>query len=90
MQDDNNPGGLAGEILRQIIQKTGLQPEYVTGSWDDVLSQFKQGEIDLLPDAYFIEERKEYGYYSTPFFMVRELFYVKDKNTRFSKKCRFI
>ena len=85
MQGDNHPGGLAGEILRQIIEKTGLQPEYVTGSWDDVLSQFKQGEIDLLPDAYFIEDRKEYGYYSTPFFMVRELFYVKDKNTRFQK-----
>ncbi|MBU2893362.1 response regulator [Colwellia sp. D2M02] len=83
MQDDNNPGGLAGEILRQIIEKTGLQPEYVMGSWDDVLSQFKDGKIDLLPDAYFFEERKKYGYYSTPFFMVRELFYVKDNNTRF-------
>jgi PAS domain S-box-containing protein len=85
MQDDNNPGGLAGEILRQIIDKTGLQPEYVMGSWDDVLNQFKQGKIDLLPDAYYFEERKEHGYYSTPFFMVRELFYVKDNNTRFQK-----
>ena len=85
MQDDNNPGGLAGEILRQIIQKTGLQPEYVTGSWDEVLDQFEQGKIDLLPDAYFMEERKEYGYYSTPYFKIRELFYVKDRDTRFQK-----
>lgn len=83
MQDDNNPGGLSGEILRQIISKTGLKVEYVKGSWGDILSKFKQGTIDLLPDAYLFEDRKEFGYFSTPYFLVRELFYVKDSNTRF-------
>ena len=83
MQDDDNPGGLSGEILRQIISKTGLKVEYVKGSWGDILSKFKQGKIDLLPDAYLFEDRKEFGYFSTPYFLVRELFYVKDSNTRF-------
>lgn len=85
MQDDSTPGGLTGELLNQIIKRTGLQTEYVTGSWDDVLSQFKQGKIDLLPNAYFFEKRKKHGYFSTPYFMVRELFYVKDNNTRYQK-----
>ena len=83
MQDDDNPGGLSGEILRQIISKTGLKVEYVKGSWGGILSKFKQGKIDLLPDAYLFEDRKEFGYFSTPYFLVRELFYVKDSNTRF-------
>lgn len=83
MQQDNTPGGLTGEILRRIIKNTGLQTEYVTGSWKNILTQFKQGHIDLLPATYFIEERKKDGSFSTPFFMVRELFYVKNNNTRF-------
>jgi polar amino acid transport system substrate-binding protein len=83
MQNNNIPGGLTGEILSQIINKSGLQVDYVTGSWDEILAKFKQGDIDVLPDAYLLEERKEYGYFSTPYFMVRELFYVKDSNTRF-------
>ncbi|TWX63424.1 PAS domain S-box protein [Colwellia demingiae] len=83
MQNDKTPGGLSGEVLSQIIEKSGLQTEYITGSWNDILTQFKQGEIDLLPSAYFIEERKEFGHFSTPYFMVRELFYVKENNFRF-------
>jgi len=86
MKDDNSPGGLAGEILNQIIEKSGLQTEYIVGSWNDILAQFKQNEIDLLPSAYFIDERTEFGHFSTPFFMVRELFYVRDNNTRFQSK----
>lgn len=83
MQDDNTPGGLTGEILRQIVDKSGLKLEYVTGTWDEILNKFKQGELDLLPDAYLFEDRKDFGHFSTPYFMVRELFYVKDSNTRF-------
>ena len=83
MQDENTPAGISGEILHKIINQTGLQTEYVSGSWSHILNQFKQGKIDLLPSSYLVEERKEYGYFSTPFFMVRELFYVKDNNSRF-------
>lgn len=83
MRDDQLPGGLSGEILRQIVDKTGLQMEYVSGSWDEVLARFKQGQIDLLPDAYFTEEREQFGVYSASYFMIRELFYVKDSSTRF-------
>lgn len=81
MQTNGTPGGITGEILRQIIQKSGLQTEYITGSWEDLLTQFKQGEIDLLPDAYLFDDPKKFGYFSTPFFMVKELFYTKSNNT---------
>ncbi|WP_286263787.1 response regulator [Thalassotalea atypica] len=83
MQDNNMPGGLSGEILSQIVAKSGLQVEFVTGSWEYLLEQFNAGEIDLLPDAYYKEDREEYGYFSSPYFMVRELFYVKTRNTQF-------
>ncbi len=83
MQGDGSLGGLTGEILSLISERSGLQFEFVEGSWNDILNRFKRGKIDLLPDAYMIEERKEYGVFSTPYFTVRELLYVKDSNTRF-------
>ena len=80
MQGQDNVSGLNGAIINQIVEKTGLEFEYVPGSWADLLAQFERGEIDLLPDSYLIEERKAFGYFSTPFFLVRELFYVKSSN----------
>jgi ABC-type amino acid transport substrate-binding protein/PAS domain-containing protein len=82
MQDDQTPSGLSGDLLQQIIDKSGLQLNYVTGTWNDLLTQFKKGDIDVLPDAFFSEDRKEFGHFSKPYFMVRELFYVKDNNTQ--------
>jgi len=78
-----NISGLSGEILEQIIEKTGLKVEYISAPWEDLLSQFYAGNIDLLPDAYINDERKQYGQFSKPYFLVREHFYVKDSDTKF-------
>ena len=81
MQEDGNIGGLAGAIINKIVKNTGLQFEIKQGEWNSNVDAFKRGEIDLLPDAYYEEDRKAFGRYSKPFFLVRELFHVKNKNT---------
>ncbi|RJG48411.1 response regulator [Motilimonas pumila] len=78
LDENQEMAGLAGTIMNKIVAKTGLQLEIVTGSWNDLLAQFYAGEIDLLPDAYIFEDRKAHGNFSTPYFLVRELFFVKD------------
>ncbi|WP_051484347.1 response regulator [Shewanella waksmanii] len=80
MHEDGTIGGLAGAIVNKIVLATGLQIEIVEGDWDDNLAAFKQGKIDLLPDAYMEEERKAYGKFTTPYFLVRELFHVSNTN----------
>ena len=75
--DDHQVGGLAGEIVNQIMHKTGLNVELVDGEWSDLLTMFERGELDVLPHAYQSEARKEFGDFSTPYFLVRELFFVK-------------
>jgi len=80
---ENTPRGLSSQTLQQVIEESGLQVEYVTGPWIDLLTQFKHGEIDLLPAKYFLESHKEFGYFSTPYFTVKELFYVKDESEQF-------
>lgn len=81
MQEDGSIGGLAGAIINKIVKNTGLQFEIKQGEWSSNVEAFKRGEIDLLPDAYYEEDRKAFGHYSKPFFLVRELFHVKSKNT---------
>lgn len=81
--DKGEIAGLAGEIVSQIVEKTGLKIELVEAEWNVLLQQFYRGEIDLLPHAYMNEERKQYGDFTTPFFLVRELFFVKNGNTQY-------
>ncbi|MBQ4890396.1 response regulator [Shewanella sp. MMG014] len=83
MQEDGKIGGFAGAVVNKIVNKTGLQLEVVEGEWNSNIEAFNRGEIDLIPDAYMEEARKEFGYYTTPFFLVRELFHVKADNLRF-------
>ncbi len=82
---DGTMGGLAGEIVGQIVEKTGLQIELYEDSWVNLLEDFYQGKLDLLPHAYQIEERKRYGKFSTPYFLVRELFFVNNHDTQFKQ-----
>ncbi|ACJ29060.1 PAS domain protein [Shewanella piezotolerans WP3] len=81
MLEDGSIGGFAGAIVNKIVNETGLQFEIKQGDWNSNLEAFKRGEIDLLPDAYYAEDRKAFGNYTTPFFLVRELFHVQNKNT---------
>jgi len=78
--EKNIIAGLSSQIVHQVIEVSGLQVEYVTGTWNDLLIQFKQGKIDLLPNKYFLEADKKEGYFSQPYFMIKELFYVQQNN----------
>ena len=82
MGENGVPKGLAGEIINKIITKADIRANFVTGSWQELFEQFKKGEIDVLPDAYLFEDRKEFGRFTTPYFLVRELFYVKESNDK--------
>ncbi len=49
--------GYAYEYQRKIAAYTGWQYEYVEGSWVDLLKKLQQGEIDLLADVSYKEDR---------------------------------
>ncbi|QBF81588.1 response regulator [Shewanella maritima] len=81
LNDKGEIAGLAGVIVKQITEKTGLKIELVPGQWQDLLDMFFKGEIDLIPHSYLSEDRKQYGSYTTPYFLVRELFFVLGSNS---------
>lgn len=76
MTDENgNRSGYAYEYQRKVASYTGWNYEYVEGSWVELLHMLENGEIDLLSDVSYTEERAENILYSSiP--MGQEMYYI--------------
>ena len=72
--------GIAGDYLKNIIEKTGLKVKIINDKWDNLLTDFKNKKIDLLPATYRTDERVKYGLYSTDYFKMKDYIYVKENN----------
>jgi ABC-type amino acid transport substrate-binding protein/nitrogen-specific signal transduction histidine kinase len=72
--------GLYADILKVILNKTGLQAEYVTGEWTQLLQNFKKNKIDLLPATFYKKSRESFGNFTTDYYKVREYIYTKENN----------
>ncbi len=67
--------GYSYEYQRKIAAYTGWDYEYVEGTWSDLLQKLKDGEIDLMSDVSYTEERtKDMLYTSIP--MGTEAYYI--------------
>ncbi len=73
--------GLAGEILEEAFQISGLKIELIQNSWTELLDDFKKGIIDVLPTTYYTDERAAYGLYSDRYLTSKEFLYVKSSNS---------
>lgn len=51
--------GYSYEYQRKIAAYTGWKYEYVEGSWPELLQMLKDGEIDLLGDVSYVEDRAD-------------------------------
>ena len=67
--------GYSYEYQRKVAAYTGWEYEYVHGTWTDLFEMLKNGEIDLLSDVSYTEERsKEMLFTSLP--MGTEAYYI--------------
>ena len=57
--------GYAYEYQIKLACYTGWTYEYISGSWSDLLEMLEKGEIDLMSDVSYTEERTEYMLYSS-------------------------
>ena len=56
--------GFAYEYQQKVAAYTGWEYEYVSASWPELLQMLERGEIDLLGDVSYKEERTPYMLYS--------------------------
>ena len=72
---DGRRSGYAYEYQMKVAAYTGWRYEYVNGSWSDLLQMLQDGEIDLMSDVSYTEERsKKMLYASLP--MGAEEYYI--------------
>jgi len=72
--------GLYADILKTVLEKTGIQAKYTTGEWTELLENFKEKKIDLLPATFYKKSREKFGNFTTDFYKVREYIYTKHDN----------
>ncbi|MFC2105051.1 PAS domain S-box protein [Candidatus Bipolaricaulota bacterium] len=69
----NESGRIVGffpEVIEHIAEQEGWGLEYVSGTWSECLSRLEAGEIDLMPDVGYSEQRAAvYGFAEEPLFI---------------------
>ena len=79
--------GIAYEYQRRIAAHTGWEYEYVDDSWPNLLQMLIDGEIDLLSDVSYTEERSSLMLYSSlPMGAESYYIYVDADNTGISSE----
>jgi len=61
--EDGTADGFFPVLLDSIASLEGWSLEYVPGSWSDCLLRLESGEIDIMPDVAFSEERAASYYF---------------------------
>ena len=59
--------GLQIELLRAVTNEIGCNLSFVKGSWAQLLSQIKLGQVDIIANATETEERLEHALFSKPY-----------------------
>lgn len=74
---DGTIQGFYVDFLKEIAKREGWNIEYVYGNWSDGLSRIKSGEVDVLTNVAYTEERAGFmDYPKTPLLTVWAELYV--------------
>ncbi len=80
LDEKNHLGGIAGELVEKAFEISGLKFEYLGGTWNELLNDFKEHKIDILPSTIFTDERTGYGQFSDKYLSIKNYLYVKSTN----------
>ncbi len=57
--EDGNAAGIFPEIIKYIATREKWTLQFVPGTWEECLTRLEKGEIDIMVDVAFSEERQE-------------------------------
>jgi len=62
--------GFTQDLLEIISKKSGLKFEKTAGSWSEIYPLFKKGELDMISEISYREDRKEFTEFTEPYYEV--------------------
>ena len=57
--ENGKASGFWPDIIAYIASKEGWNIEYIPGTWSECMKRLETGEIDMMPDVAYTDERKE-------------------------------
>ncbi len=79
---NNEIDGLYGDIFKRVVQNTGLNVSYLADkNWSNLLQDFHDGAIDVLPATFYTKQREAFGFFSDDYYKVREYIYVRNESS---------
>lgn len=73
--------GIANTYLKLFSERSGLTFEVRVDSWNQLLEDFRNGEIDLLPAIYRTPEREAYTQFTAPYNHVTNFIFTMPDST---------
>lgn len=66
------PKGMSIDYFKLVAEKAGLQVEFISGfTWGELLEQFKNKKIDVMPALYRNSEREAFTLFTEPYYQGR-------------------
>ena len=62
--------GLSQDLLEIISEKTGIQFRKVGGTWPEVYTKFKIGELDMISELSYRKDRLSFTNYTNPYYEI--------------------
>lgn len=74
--------GLDVQLIRTIAERAGRNLKFKELSWQDSLDSLQAGTLDILPGAAFDEGRAQYAYFSIPYRIEEDAFFIRSTDTK--------
>ncbi|WP_162149948.1 transporter substrate-binding domain-containing protein [Nitrincola alkalisediminis] len=82
--DGGSVQGLSVDILKRIQDLTGLQVIPVVDQWSSLIMWLEAGELDVLANMSFSEERQAIARFSDVYYIIPNVFFSKDLDWRYT------
>jgi ABC-type amino acid transport substrate-binding protein/signal transduction histidine kinase len=77
--ENNQAKGYAIDYIKLIFSKIGIEPIFINDSWDNLISKFTNGEIDVFPILGYSKKREEIFNFTNSFY-TQEFSIITKKN----------
>lgn len=82
--DGGSVQGLSVDMLKRIQDLTGLQVIPVVDQWSNLIDWFEAGELDILANMSFSEERQAIARFSDSYYVIPNVLFSKDLDWRYT------
>jgi len=78
VDEQGNYSGVANDYLNVISERTGLQFQVETHSFNELLNKLRAGDVDLLPAVFYSEERSKFSNFTTKYHQLAQYIFARD------------